>query len=164
MAYPMGLPEWDTVRLTIEGNGGLDGTAAGQELLDPNTSELWIASRALDRGIGRLVADRLGRNEKTKVVSSSPDPPVLTVSPSGDCQASEARGRSSWPRAGRHGGGEELHDGILLQEARGVQEALRERRGRLPPLVLGRPQTAAEVFERARRCSESAWSAEMSST
>lgn len=63
----MGLPEWDTVRLTIEGNQGLEGTAAGQELLDPNTSELWIASRVLDRSNNHTVADRLGRNEKTKV-------------------------------------------------------------------------------------------------
>jgi hypothetical protein len=28
-AYPMGLPVWDTVRLTIEGLDGLEGTAAG---------------------------------------------------------------------------------------------------------------------------------------
>ena len=28
-AYPMGLPDWDTVRLTIEGVDGLEGTAAG---------------------------------------------------------------------------------------------------------------------------------------
>mmetsp|Transcript_19005 Transcript_19005/g.19744 ORF Transcript_19005/g.19744 Transcript_19005/m.19744 type:complete len:288 (-) Transcript_19005:111-974(-) len=68
MAYPMGLPEWDTVRLTIEGNHGLEGTAAGQELLDPNTAELWIASRVLDRTNNHTVADRLGRNEKTKVI------------------------------------------------------------------------------------------------
>lgn len=64
----MGLPEWDTVRLTIEGNHGLEGTAAGQELLDPNTAELWIASRVLDRTNNHTVADRLGRNEKTKVI------------------------------------------------------------------------------------------------
>lgn len=25
-AFPMGLPEWDTVRLTLEGEAGLDGT------------------------------------------------------------------------------------------------------------------------------------------
>ena len=29
IAYPMGLPDWDTVRITIEGNEGLDGTGAG---------------------------------------------------------------------------------------------------------------------------------------
>ena len=66
MAYPMGLPEWDTVRLTIEGEYGLDGTAAGQELLDPSNAELWAASRNFDRS--QTVGDRLGRNEKTKVI------------------------------------------------------------------------------------------------
>jgi cilia- and flagella-associated protein 298 len=74
MAYPMGLPEWDTVRLTIEGIGGLDGTAAGQELMDPETAEVWIASRVLDRSPGRLVADRLGRNDKTKVIAKLQKP------------------------------------------------------------------------------------------
>jgi hypothetical protein len=126
MAYPMGLPEWDTVRLTIEGVGGLDGTAAGQELLDPNTSELWIASRALDRGTGRLVADRLGRNDKTKVrLPSLLSSPTHSLSPpSGHRKTSEARGRGSRARAGHHRRREELDDGLLLQEARGVQEAL----------------------------------------
>lgn len=68
MAYPMGLPEYDTVRLTIENNSGLEGTSAGQELLDPSTSELWIASKMLDRSPGSIIADRLGRNDKTKVI------------------------------------------------------------------------------------------------
>jgi len=67
MAYPMGLPEWDTVRLTIEGDHGLDGTAAGAEQLDPNTAEVWVASRNLDRV--QTLADRFGRNEKTKVIA-----------------------------------------------------------------------------------------------
>lgn len=74
VAYPMGLPEWDTVRLTIEGNEGLDGTAAGQELLDENTAELWVASRIFDRTGGQTVADRLGNNEKTKVVAKLQKP------------------------------------------------------------------------------------------
>lgn len=64
----MGLPDWDTVRITIEGNEGLDGTGAGQELIDENTAELWVASRMFDRTNNQIVADRLGRNEKTKVV------------------------------------------------------------------------------------------------
>ncbi len=72
MAYPMGLPEYDTVRLTIEGNEGLEGTAASQELLDPNTAELWVASRMFDRN--QTVADRLGRNEKTKVIGKLQKP------------------------------------------------------------------------------------------
>jgi len=72
MAYPMGLPEWDTVRLTIEGVEGLDGTSAGQQILDPNTAELWVASKAFDRS--QTVADRLGRNEKTKVIAKLQKP------------------------------------------------------------------------------------------
>eukprot|EP01041_Mallomonas_annulata_P000708 gene708-1360_t len=66
MAYPMGLPAWDTVRLSIESENGLEGTAAGQELLDENTAELWVASRSFDRN--QTVGDRLGKNEKTKVI------------------------------------------------------------------------------------------------
>jgi hypothetical protein len=65
-AYPMGLPEYDTVRLTIEGTEGLSGTSAGQSLLDPATAELWVATRFFDRR--ECVYDRLGKNEKTKVI------------------------------------------------------------------------------------------------
>lgn len=72
MAFPMGLPEWDTVRLTIEGIEGLEGTAAGQELLDADRAELWIASRALERS--QTVGDRLGKNEKTKVIAKMQQP------------------------------------------------------------------------------------------
>ena len=67
-AYPMGLPEWDTIRLTIEGNEGLEGTGAGQHILDEETAELWVASRVFDRSPGQTVKDRLGGNEKTKVI------------------------------------------------------------------------------------------------
>ncbi len=67
-AYPMGLPEWDTVRLTIESNEGLDGTAAGQQLLNEETAELWVASKIFDRTGNQTVGDRLGHNEKTKVI------------------------------------------------------------------------------------------------
>eukprot|EP00595_Chromulina_sp_UTEXLB2642_P003666 CAMPEP_0196761960 /NCGR_PEP_ID=MMETSP1095-20130614/1280_1 /TAXON_ID=96789 ORGANISM="Chromulina nebulosa, Strain UTEXLB2642" /NCGR_SAMPLE_ID=MMETSP1095 /ASSEMBLY_ACC=CAM_ASM_000446 /LENGTH=227 /DNA_ID=CAMNT_0042112105 /DNA_START=180 /DNA_END=863 /DNA_ORIENTATION=+ len=66
MAYPMGLPTWDTIRLTIEGIEGISGTPAGQQVLDENTSELWIASRCLDRN--QVISDRFGKNEKTKVI------------------------------------------------------------------------------------------------
>jgi cilia- and flagella-associated protein 298 len=64
----MGLPEWDTVRMTLEGNEGLEGTGVGQQLLDEETAELWVASRCFDRSPGQTVADRLGKNEKTKVI------------------------------------------------------------------------------------------------
>lgn len=63
----MGLPEWDTVRLAIEGLNGLEGTAASQDILDETTAELWIASKCLDRN--NTLIDRFGRNEKTKVIA-----------------------------------------------------------------------------------------------
>lgn len=67
MAYPMGLPAWDTVSLTLNGEDGLEGTQAGSEMLDPETTSLWVASRDFERG--QKVGDRLGWNEKTKVVA-----------------------------------------------------------------------------------------------
>lgn len=66
MAYPGGLPEWDTVRLSLDGTDGLKGTAAVQNVLDPDTTELWVASRKVDRT--QTLAERFGKNEKTKVV------------------------------------------------------------------------------------------------
>eukprot|EP00981_Chlorochromonas_danica_P014354 scaffold7822_cov179-Ochromonas_danica.AAC.15 len=74
MAFPMGLPEWDTIRLTLEGEAGLQGTAAGQEILNEDTAELWVASRNFDRTNNQTVADRLGRNEKTKVIGKLQKP------------------------------------------------------------------------------------------
>ena len=49
MAYPMGLPTWDTVKLTIESVDGLDGTSAGAEVLDSDKAELWVATKFFDR-------------------------------------------------------------------------------------------------------------------
>jgi hypothetical protein len=71
MAYPMGLPEWDSIRCCIEGQE-MDGTAAGQMVMDPDTAELWVASRNFDRN--QTIADRLGRNEKTKVIAKMQKP------------------------------------------------------------------------------------------
>lgn len=39
---------------------------SGQNILNPETAELWVASRVFDRS--QNVGDRLGRNEKTKVL------------------------------------------------------------------------------------------------
>jgi len=67
MAYPMGLPAWDPVALLLEGEDGLDGTQAASELLDASDATLWVASKDFARG--HKVGDRLGWNEKTKVVA-----------------------------------------------------------------------------------------------
>merc|ERR1711991_751096 len=65
MAYPMGLPDWDIVKMTIDGIEGLDGTSAGNEALNGETAELWVATKFFDRS--QTVGDRLGRNEKPKL-------------------------------------------------------------------------------------------------
>jgi len=72
MAYPMGLPDWDTIKLTIDGCDGLEGTQAAEGILDPAKAELWVASRNFDRG--QTVGDRLGKNEKTKVIGKLQKP------------------------------------------------------------------------------------------
>jgi len=75
MAYPMGLPTWDSVKIALESaphEGGLDGTQAQGGVLEPDTATLWCAGREFVRG--ETVADRLGKNEKTKVVAKLQKP------------------------------------------------------------------------------------------
>ena len=102
MAYPMGLPEWDPVKQALESPDGLLGTQASNALLEPDTATLWsvldvlapascvllvgfaltgrLPPCVLKRCAGRefrrdqTVADRLGRNEKTKVVAKLQKP------------------------------------------------------------------------------------------
>lgn len=66
MAYPMGLPEHDVIRLILEGNEVLEGTSASRDVLDPDSAELWWAGKEFLRD--QTVGDRVGRNEKTKIV------------------------------------------------------------------------------------------------
>ena len=75
MAYPMGLPQWDSVKVALDTSpeaGGLDGTPAQGGVLEPETASLWCAGREFARG--ELVSDRLGKNEKTKVVAKLQKP------------------------------------------------------------------------------------------
>lgn len=68
----MGLPEYDPVRLTIEGGDGLEGTQAGTELLDAETAGLWMAGKEFRRD--QAVGDRVGKNEKTRVTCKLQQP------------------------------------------------------------------------------------------
>jgi len=72
MAFPMGLPKHDPVYSALEGEEGLDGTQAQQGLLDPATAQLWCAGKEFVRE--ELVRDRVGKNEKTKVVAKLQKP------------------------------------------------------------------------------------------
>ena len=70
MAYPAGLPAWDPVRLMIEDDGSAAGYLAevcGKDFFDPATATLWWAGKEFFRD--QTVGERVGRNEKTKVVA-----------------------------------------------------------------------------------------------
>jgi hypothetical protein len=70
MAWPMALPAWDPVRLMLEDACAPDGFLAectGRDFLDPATATLWWAGKEFFRDT--TVGDRVGRNEKTKVVA-----------------------------------------------------------------------------------------------
>mmetsp|Transcript_17631 Transcript_17631/g.25509 ORF Transcript_17631/g.25509 Transcript_17631/m.25509 type:complete len:284 (-) Transcript_17631:1536-2387(-) len=67
MAYPMGLPEWDTVKLALDSIDNLKGMTVAKQVLGCNDTSLWVAGKEFERG--QLVSDRLGKNEKTKVIA-----------------------------------------------------------------------------------------------
>ena len=61
MAYPMGLPDWDTLKINLESSKNIQG------ILQPEKTSLWVAGKEFPRG--KLVSDRLGKNEKQKVIA-----------------------------------------------------------------------------------------------
>lgn len=68
MAYPMGLPENDTVRLLLQDpDGSFLESQMGHDYMDPNTATLWWAGKEFFRD--QTVGDRVGRNEKTKIIA-----------------------------------------------------------------------------------------------
>jgi hypothetical protein len=62
MAYPMGLPAWDPVRLELEGNDNLAGMADSKHVVDPETCVLWFAGKQLMRD--QVLSKYTGRNDK----------------------------------------------------------------------------------------------------
>ncbi|KAL3770834.1 hypothetical protein ACHAWU_006393 [Discostella pseudostelligera] len=69
MAYPMGLPEWDSARRVIDDSiDNLKDTNLGSSLIDAKDAALWTCNKEFLRGT--LVSDRIGScNEKTKVIA-----------------------------------------------------------------------------------------------
>lgn len=66
MAYPMDLPDNDTVKIVLDENGTITGSIING-LLDSKSTSLWVAGKEFEKG--KLVSDRLGHNEKTKVIA-----------------------------------------------------------------------------------------------
>jgi hypothetical protein len=71
MAYPMGLPAYDGVRLLLEDGPDRDDAVLreqmGNDYMDASSATLWWAGKEFVRD--QSVGDRVGRNEKTKVVA-----------------------------------------------------------------------------------------------
>jgi cilia- and flagella-associated protein 298 len=67
MAYPMGLPEFDLAHALLhDPDDSVLASVAPAEYLDPGSSTLWCAGKEFHRD--QSVGDRVGSNEKTKVV------------------------------------------------------------------------------------------------
>ena len=68
LAYRGGLPPWDATRVSLDSSITDLGRAFGVSgLLDSKATSLWVAGREFDRN--KVVSDRLGMNEKTRVVA-----------------------------------------------------------------------------------------------
>jgi hypothetical protein len=66
IAYPMGFPDHEPVKYMLAGTEDVEGLGISADLQDEETSQLWWAGKEFVRG--ETVGDRVGRNEKTKVI------------------------------------------------------------------------------------------------
>ena len=67
IVYPMGLPEYDPIRMELENREDLSGTQGQKEVVDLAQATLWFSSKELTRG--KKMKDFLGgANEKSKVI------------------------------------------------------------------------------------------------
>lgn len=68
MAYPMGLPDYDIIRALLDDkDDAVLRDQLGKDYHDPDTATLWWAGKEFFRD--QTVGDRVGRNEKTKIVA-----------------------------------------------------------------------------------------------
>jgi hypothetical protein len=69
MAYPMGLPDNDTVRMLLEdaADDGFLHDLMGNDFLEADSASLWWAGKEFFRD--QTVGERVGKNEKTKVIA-----------------------------------------------------------------------------------------------
>lgn len=67
IAYPMGLPEYEIVRIILEDKEEIGGTQSTADIVDPDTCTLWWAGKEFHRD--QTVGDRVGKNEKTKIIA-----------------------------------------------------------------------------------------------
>ncbi|XP_019727927.1 cilia- and flagella-associated protein 298 [Hippocampus comes] len=66
IAYPMGLPPHDPIRMELEDREDLSGTQASLQVLEESECQLWWAAKEMQRG--KKLQDYIGKNDKTKLV------------------------------------------------------------------------------------------------
>eukprot|EP00127_Corallochytrium_limacisporum_P003727 Clim_evm59s152 gene=Clim_evmTU59s152 len=66
IVYPMGLPEYDPVQMCIADKEELEGTSAGQDILNKDVTSLYWANKEMQPS--KTLADIVGKNEKTTVI------------------------------------------------------------------------------------------------
>jgi len=66
IVYPMGLPDYDHVRMILEEREELEGTAA-MEYLEVDKTSIWCFNKELQRD--KLLSEYVGKNDKSKVVA-----------------------------------------------------------------------------------------------
>jgi len=66
ICYPMGLPEWDPVRGSLENCEDLSGTNYADDDMEADKSQLWFAGKQMIPE--KILKDFVGRHEKTKAV------------------------------------------------------------------------------------------------
>merc|ERR1719231_1469368 len=59
IAFPMGLPDYDTVREILEDRENLDGAAASLQILDEASTSLWCFNKELQRE--KLLSEYVGK-------------------------------------------------------------------------------------------------------
>jgi hypothetical protein len=67
ICYPEGLPPYDVCRMELEGDDAGAVGAAGAAILVAEETSMWWAGKEFPRG--QLLSQRVGRNEKTKIVA-----------------------------------------------------------------------------------------------
>ncbi|CAG0923323.1 unnamed protein product [Notodromas monacha] len=68
VVYPAGLPEYDPIREELENRQDLRGSSDEQDILEPDTAELWFAGKQLQRGQAKKLSDYVGKIERSKAV------------------------------------------------------------------------------------------------
>ncbi|PAA60456.1 hypothetical protein BOX15_Mlig029277g1, partial [Macrostomum lignano] len=66
IAYPMGLPPHEPIRMELQNEEDLSGTQASLEVIPPGDASAWFSGKEMQAG--KLLSDYLGRNEKCKAI------------------------------------------------------------------------------------------------